>query len=166
MGSPVDLEKRDLLKFFYERSKDEIGFLRERQDRIFTWASTVISLFITALILTDSAEPPVWQTLGCWGKGIATAFIVLISLFSARWQLRNREWQEENKAVVNYIATLLQAFEPGAFGQDARRLFPERWQLSRKEKHPKGWRSLVELNNISLIYLLGALAVALIWLQD
>lgn len=46
-------EKRDLLIFFYDKTREESAFLRERQYKIFTWTS---SLLIGLLLVTDSAK--------------------------------------------------------------------------------------------------------------
>ena len=115
MDNQKDTNQIDLLWFFYSQSRDEIRFLRERQDKIFTWSSNVLILIIGVLLVIDPTRVIIWSNLGVLGQIIASISIFLIVIFSVRWQQRNRSWQEENKEVVNRIAVLLHCFDKSFF---------------------------------------------------
>jgi len=165
-----DKTKLDLLKFFYTQSKEEIKVLRGRQDKIFTWVSSILVLFIGALLVIDPSKEIVLLSLGLWGKIIFSFAIFLTVIFSIRWQQRNRIWQEENKKVINRIAILLHCFEENYYGIEENvygSLFPKRWNKNDPEfrKRQKGfWERLLPINFASITCLLGILAIVLIWL--
>ncbi|MBD3377600.1 hypothetical protein GF406_21405 [candidate division KSB1 bacterium] len=109
--------------------------------------------------------------------------------FSVRWQKRNRKWQEENKKVINKIAMLLHCFDENYYKEDGlegESLFENRWDKRKltspenedKKKEDKKLRERVSegidefmekyipINFVSITYLLGILAVILIWLPS
>ncbi len=164
----------DLLKFFYSQSKDEIVFLRKRQDKIFAWSSNLLVAFIGILLIIDSSKELAWGKLGLIGRLTASIAVIAITVFSVRWQERNRTWQEENKTVVNRIAILLHCFDEGYFQAGENRelsnvtLFPKRWNNEDPEYRKMNknvWEKLLPINNLSITYLLSILAIILIWLQ-
>jgi hypothetical protein len=143
MKEPLDSKTEvDLLKFFYSQSRDEIKFLRERQDKAFSWASNAFTIIMGALLIIDSSQEMIWDSLGWIGKMAASIAVFAIAVFSVRWQQRNRAWQEENKLVVNKIAILLHCFDEEYYQEEmcesaAASLFPKRWNKDNDEYRRK-----------------------------
>jgi hypothetical protein len=125
-----------------------------------------------ALLIIDSSQEMIWDSLGWIGKMAASIAVFAIAVFSVRWQQRNRAWQEENKLVVNKIAILLHCFDEEYYQEEmcesaAASLFPKRWNKDNDEyrrKYNSPWERFFPINNVSITYLLSALVIALIWL--
>jgi len=174
MDKQFDQEtKVDLLKFFYSQSQNEIKFLRERQDKIFIWSSNLFVLIIGALLIIDSSKELIWSSLGWGGRIVASIGVLVIAIFSVRWQQRNRAWQEENKTVVNRIALLLHCFDEdyyqtnGSIGPENESLFQKRWDVKDAEYRKKSknfWEKILPINYVSITYLLSILVILLMWL--
>ena len=165
--------KIDLLKFFYSQSKDEIKFLRERQDKTFAWSSNLFVVIIGALLIIDSSKELIWSSFGWGGRLVVSIAVLAIAVFSVRWQQRNRTWQEENKVVVNRIALLLHCFDENYYQISGNEemanesLFQKRWDKKDTEYRKKSkdfWEKLFPINNVSITYLLSILVIVLIWL--
>jgi len=155
----------DVLKHLHSRAYDQISFHRQRQDKIFLWSSNVFLLVIGALLIVDQATSVAWSGQGFLGKTVASVAILVLLVFSMRWQQRNREWQEESVEVLDNIEHLFHCFDEAYFGTpDGVPLFPKRW-----EKQPGSERRLnlaqriVRVNYVSATFLLGILTIAMIW---
>jgi hypothetical protein len=158
-------EKHELLMHLHIRARDEIDFLRKRQDKIFQWSSSVLLLVIGALLVVDSTDLIIWVNLGTIGKMIASAAILILVVFAVWWQQRNREWQEESIEVMEKIERLFYCFEEGYYGTpDDIALYPERWANPRDPDKRLEWRKRIfRVNYLSASVLLGVLAIVMVW---
>ena len=119
--------KLDLLKRLHLVIRDELNDLRNRQIRIFTWSSYILLLVLGGLLVIDPSKLPVWENHGVLGKSIATATLLVVVVFSIRWQQRTRMFQEEVFETHSKIEHLLHCFEEGYYGSLTESLYPERW---------------------------------------
>lgn len=155
-----------VLIHLHKKARGEIDFLRMRQDSVFQWSSSLLLLVIGALLVIDSTELTIWSGLGVIGQVIASLALLIIVLFSVRWQQRNRQWQEESVEVMERIEALFRCYEKGYYSkEDDAALFPERWADPRDPNKRLGWRRLFRVNYVSAVVLLGALAIAMVWLS-
>ena len=94
--------------------------------------------------------------------------MILISIFSSLWHLRNRRFRGQNAQVIAKISRLLHCYEKGYFDQSGAALFPAEWsEFGRDKNNPplrKALGSVLALNYTSATLLLGALALTMIWL--
>jgi hypothetical protein len=158
-------DRVDLLKHLYKRARDEIDFLRKRQDRIFTWSSSILVALIGALLIIDPSKNPAWSSQGHWGKLVASIAVLVFVAFSIRWQQRNRQWHRENAEVATRIEHLFHCFEEGYFDPSREEpLFPERWK-QRGKRELKLKKRILSVNYVSATALLGVLAIVMIWLN-
>ncbi len=167
MGELPENIKIDILKHFHIKAREGINFHRDRQDKVFMWASNIFLLVIGALLIIDQSKSLVWSGQGVLGKSVASVTIFVLIVFSIRWQQRNRKWQEESVEVLEKIETLLHCFDKGYFGTpDDVTLFPERWAKPRDaHKRLNLKKRIFRVNYVSATILLGLLAIAMIWLS-
>ena len=85
-----DTPKVELLKHFHQMARDEVNSFRERQDKIFTWSSSILFVVIGALLVIDQSKTLLWSSQGFAGKLIASLAVLVVVLFSIRWQQRCR----------------------------------------------------------------------------
>jgi hypothetical protein len=111
-----EAEKLDVLKHLHLVIRDEIAHMRERQDKIFTWTSSILLLIIGASLVLDQSKVPVWANRGILGGFSASATIVLIVVFSTRWQQKYRHNQDHADFTQQKIEKQLGCFELGGYG--------------------------------------------------
>lgn len=158
-------EKLELLKYLYDKVRQEVDFLRKRQDKIFTWSSNVLLILIGALLIVDPTESLIWSSQ-VGSKLIASMTVLLFTLFSVGWQQRTRTWHAENGQVVQKIERLMHCFEEGFFDKDSNLvLFPPRWNQPANELPPRLTKRLFAANFVTATLILGVLAVAMIWVR-
>lgn len=163
---PIPTTSRDdTLKYFHQRAQDEIDFLRESQNKIFTWSSNILLLIIGALLVIDSSKSLAWTAQGVFGKIIASGAVVVLSAFSMIWQQRLRHWQEESIEVRYELQKLLHCYDKGYFGTDEDvAIYPDRWAVRRDYHKRIGfWKRLIRVNYVSATFMLSMLAIAMIW---
>ena len=51
MAQLSDIDKLELLKHLHDKTRQEVDFLRQRQDYIFTWSTNVLMALIGALLI-------------------------------------------------------------------------------------------------------------------
>ena len=164
---PLTESQIDVLKFIHEEQRSEIQYRREREYRIFTWSSSLLSALIAALLITKQTDL-VWRTYGIWGNAVASLAVLLIVIYSTRWLARNERFRGQNAQVISRIDHLLHCFEKGYFTGDDTPLFPASWggygDSAQQPASRRAPRRLFAANYISATVLLGILAVIMIWL--
>lgn len=162
--------KIDILKFVFQDQRSEIQYRREREYRIFTWSSSILSALIGALLITRQTGSIIWQPYGVWGNLVASAAVALITIYSALWHSRNNRFRGLNAQVISRINKLLHCFENGYFDNSGAALFPEEWadygKGSSTSPFRKIARRLFAVNYTSATVLLGILALIMIWLPQ
>lgn len=158
--------KLDLLKHLHLVIRDELSDLRNRQIRIFTWSSYILLFVLGALLLIDPSKIPVWANHGIVGKAVASVTLFVVVVFSIIWQQRTRRFQEEVFETHSRIEYLLHCFEKGYFEHLDDSLYPERWGAPKDfRKRVSFWRRLFGANYVSATFLLGILAIVMVWLS-
>jgi hypothetical protein len=164
---PLSEAQLDILKFMHQDQRGEMQYRREREYRVFTWSSSLLSALIAALLITKQTDL-VWKSYGIWGNLVVSAAVLLIVLYSTRWLERNKRFRGQNAHVIARIDTLLHCFEKGYFTTDDTPLFPATWAAFGASRQPSAVRRrlgrLFAANYVSAIVLLGILAVIMIWL--
>jgi hypothetical protein len=159
--------KLDILKFIHQDQRSEIQYRREREYRIFTWSSSLLSALIGALLITKQIDI-IWRSYGIWGNSVASAAVLLIVIYSVQWHSRNSRFRGQNAQVISHIDILLHCHDKGYFTSDDTALFPDEWGdygRSMKSSAVRRIRSrLLAANYTSATVMLGALAVIMIWL--
>lgn len=162
--------KIDILKHIFQDQRSEMQYRREREYRIFTWSSSILLALIGALLITKQTETLIWKPYGGWGNLVASMAISLIVIYSIMWQLRNNRFRGQNAQVISRINKLLHCFEMGFFDPEGGALFPDEWSdYGRKQKKKKSrllafLSRLFAVNFTSATFLLGILALIMIWL--
>lgn len=161
--------KLDILKFVYQDQRDEMKFRRERAYRIFTWSSTILSALIGVLLITKQTETVIWKTYGIWGNVVASITVVLIVFYSIFWQQRTSRYRSLNAQVISRISRIFHFFDDGFFDSEEGAIFPDEWKASGQQlKEVSMFRLIVgrlfKANYISATFLLGILAIIMIWL--
>ncbi|MAT45174.1 MAG: hypothetical protein CL609_22835 [Anaerolineaceae bacterium] len=160
-------EKQELLMFLYDQSKQEIRFLRERQDKIFSWANNLIAIFIGALLIVDRTKSTIFSNYGIYGKIVASILILSLVAFSIIWQIRNREWQEENKTVISKIAKILKCFDKQLYAEDLNEntsIFPSSWDKANVKQKKMSY--FTSINFLTITLLLGFISILMIWFSS
>jgi len=159
--------KLDILKFIHQEQRGEIEYRREREYRVFTWSSTILSALIGALLITKQTDL-VWKTYGLWGNAVASLTVLLIVFYTTSWLMRNERFRGQNAQVISRIDHLLHCFDKGYFTSDDTALFPASWggwgDSAQQPARRRTLRRLFAANYISATVLLGLLAVIMIWL--
>ena len=160
-------EKRDLLIFFYDKTREESAFLRERQYKIFTWTSSLLIGLIGLLLVTDSATNFSFNINNPAAKGIISLAIIGFVFFSVNWQQRNRKWISENGFVINQIQELLHCFDKGYFdSSNEMTLFPIAWRFSATANRKNFFQRLFYANYISATIFLGLMTILMVWVYN
>lgn len=164
---PLSDAQLDILKFIHEDQRSEIQYRREREYRIFTWASSILSALIGALLITKRTDL-VWNAYGVWGNVVASLAVLLIVIYATLWLARTERFRGQNAQVISRISQLLHCFEKGYFTADETPLFPGSWggygDNSQRSALHRAPRRLFDANYISATVLLGVLAIVMIWL--
>jgi hypothetical protein len=157
-------DKLDVLKHLHLVICDEIAHMRERQDKIFTWTSSILLLIIGASLVLDQSKVPVWANQGILGGAFASATIVLIVVFSTSWQQKYRHNQDHADFTQQKIEKQLGCFEIGGYGlEPGKMLYPDDWENKSGEPHDTKMKRAFQPNYVTATILLGVLAIALIW---
>jgi hypothetical protein len=160
--SSTSKEKLELLRYFHDDCRNEANFLRERQDKIFSWSSNILFAVIAALFVVDRTNL-VTLTQSPTTKAVASIAVTFFALFSIHWQNRNREWQRQNLEVVTKIDCLFHAFEEGYFDSSSNStLFPDEWKHTGRTKLTLLDR-IRRVNYVTAIGVLAILDIAMIW---
>jgi len=156
-------EKMELLKHILSLQNEDMNYHRDFQYKIFTWSSNMLGVLIGALLITQSNTPVVWEAYGIWGRIVASATVIIVTLFSLRWQTRHRQWHQEQRDVMTTIYKLLHCYDKGYFDPAGElTIFPERWLNEKKDRTLSvRWKAI---NYISATLLLGLFAIFMIWL--
>ena len=167
----LDMENKiDILKFVFQDQRSEMQYRREREYRIFTWSSSILSALIGALLITKQTGSIIWQPYGIWGNAVASTAVVLITIYSVLWHFRNNQFRGQNAQVISRINKLLHCFEKGYFDNSGAALFPDEWTDYGKSRRKSSFRKLLrrisEANYTSATVLLGILALIMIWLPQ
>ena len=121
------MDNKDL-KFFYEMSKNEVDFLRDRQYKIFIWISTILLTIIGLLLISDKDKNLIFDFSNITNKLIFTFIILFVAVSSMYWIYRNRSWHKDQMLIITKIGKMLKAYEKDYYLND------------KKNKHcsPKG----------------------------
>jgi hypothetical protein len=171
MEDNLDVEtKIDILKFVFQDQRNEMQYRRDREYRIFTWSSSILSALIGALLITKQSGSIIWQPYGIFGNLVASAAVVLITIYSALWHFRNNKFRGQNAQVISRISKLLHCFEKNYFDKSGSALFPGEWtdygKDGKKSSFQKLLRRIFAVNYTSATVLLGILALIMIWLPQ
>lgn len=162
-----DLEKRDLLKFFYNHTVEESLYLRERQYKIFTWTSSIFIAVIGVLLITDSNTKLPFNADDPVAKIVATCALMLFTGFSVNWQQLNRAYIYQNRQVINKTQELLHCFDKGYFDFESEEaLFPNEWRFSASANRKTFFQRLGFANFVSATIFLGFLAIVMVWIYN
>jgi hypothetical protein len=156
--------KIEILKFIYQDQRSEVEYRREREHKIFTWSSNILLVLIGALMVTKQSETLVWKSYGIWGSVIVSAAVVLIVMYSLIWQLRTNKMRGQNAQVISRISAILHCFDKGFYDQSEAALFPDDWSSYGRNKVTFR-RRLFTANYASAIFLLGIMALIMIWVS-
>lgn len=156
--------KIEILKFVHQDQRSELEYRREREHRIFTWSSNILLLLIGALLITKQSEVLVWKSYGIWGSIVVSAAVVWIVIYSLLWQRRTNRLRGQNAQVISRISVILHCFEKGYYDQGGAALFPDDWSGYGRNKVTFR-RRLLAANYASATFLLGIMALAMIWVS-
>jgi hypothetical protein len=169
-ASSLTENKIEILKFVFQDQRNEMQYRREREYRIFTWSSSILSALIGALLITRQTGSIIWQPYGVWGNLVASAAVVLITIYSVLWHSRNNRFRGQNAQVISRINKLLHCFEKGYFDNSGTALFPDEWTDYGKGRIKSSFSKLLgrifAVNYTSATALLGILALIMIWLPQ
>jgi hypothetical protein len=158
----VDIgDKIDILKFIHQHQQGEKDYRREREHRIFTWSSGILLALIGALLIVKQSEMLVWKPYGIWGNAVASAVVVWVVVYSTAWQRRNNRFRSLNSDVISRIEVILHCHDKGYFA-DGAPLLPDIWRPNEKKRFAF-LRRLFGFNYASATWLLGILALVMIW---
>jgi hypothetical protein len=167
MAGPLSETQLDILKFIHDEQRSEIQYRREREYRVFTWSSSILSALIGLLLVTKQTNL-LWKTYGIWGNAVASLAVLLIVIYSTLWLARTERFRGQNAQVISRIDHLLHCFEKGYFTDDDTALFPPAWSgygdSAQQPALRRAPRRLFDANYISATVLLGALTVIMVWL--
>jgi hypothetical protein len=158
-------EKLDLLLHLHKHVKEEVDFLRKRQDQIFNWTSGILMGLIGALLIIEPSKHPVWGAqLG--SKLVVSAALLVFITFSVVWQQRTRRWHGENGQVILKMEQLMHCYDEGYFDPAGETvLFPSRWNKPPEAEIPGFKKRLFAANYVSATILIGMLAIAMVWVR-
>lgn len=165
MDSLDETEKLNLLIHLHSQIKEEVNFLRDRQDKIFSWTSGILMALIGALLIVEPSKDPVWTSQLESKLAVSMALFVFIA-FSVIWQQRTRRWQGENGQVILKMEQIMHCYDKGYFDPiGGTVLFPARWDKPPEAEIPKFIKRVFAANYVSATILIGALAIAMVWLR-
>lgn len=165
----LDIEARiDILKFIHQTRHQELQYLREREYKIFTWSSGLLTALIGALLIAKQAAL-IWNPYGVWGRGVASAAVVLIIIYSTGWLYSLNRSRMPDTQVLMRIEELLHCYDKGYFTKDHTPLLPgERLKAPEAKKTrpvQSLFRRLFGLNYLSATVLLGILTLVMLWVS-
>jgi hypothetical protein len=162
--------KMDILKFVFQDQRSEMQYRREREYRIFSWSSSILSALIGALLITHQTGSIIWQPYGIWGNMVASAAVFLIAFYSVLWHFRNNKFRGQNAEIISRINKLLHCFEKNYFDKSDEALFPDKWTDYGKDRKKSSFQKVLgrifAANYTSATVLLGVLAIIMIWLPQ
>lgn len=160
-------DKIELLRFLYEDRIGEVKFLRERQEKIFAWSSNIFMALIGALLIIEPSKAPVWA-FTVQSKFVASLAIIVLIIFSMRWQQRTRRWHNESGQVIQSMQRLFHCYEKGYFDPNNEEfiLFPLRWSNSEGEKPRNFFQRMFAANFVSATVILGVLTIVMVWIRN
>lgn len=149
----------ETLRHLQTQQREELQYRRSREFQIFTWSATLLFAVIAAALVKP---PDILAKGGAAWRTVASVLVVVLTFYSLRWQLYQRQSTAAHARVLTRIAGKLGVFDPSAFdGPDA--LYPEEW---------KGWGSryvtyreqLSRPSKMSATLLVGILALVSLWI--
>ena len=159
-----ETDRLNLLIHLHDKTRQEVDFLRDRQDKIFSWSSGILMALIGALLIVEPSKDPVWSSQ-FESKLVVSIAVFAFVAFSIVWQQRTRRWQGENGQVILKIERLMHCYDKGYFDSSGEVvLFPTRWNKPPEEEIPKFAKRAFAANYVSATILFGVLAIAMIWL--
>ena len=157
-------DKAYILKHVHLTQWEEVKWRREQEFKIFTWSNTMLLALIGALLVTKQTETVIWETYGIGGRVVAALTVILLVIYSVKWQNRQRRLGYRNARVIVKISKCLNCFSEGYFDlKDNSSLFPSEWASWGKLDISSPAR-ILRANLISATTLLGILALIMIWL--
>lgn len=160
-----ETEKLNLLLHLNSQIKEEVNFLRDRQDKIFSWTSGILMALIGALLIVEPSKNPIWASQ-FGSKLVVSIALIAFVMFSVIWQQRTRRWQGENGQVILKMEQIMHCFDKGYFDPTGEMiLFPVRWNKPPEAEIPKFTKRVFAANYVSATILLGILAVLMVWLR-
>jgi len=155
--------KVDILKFMLENQLNELNFRREREYRIFTWSSSILLALIGGLLIYRQESGLLLNSYGLLGRIIVSATAILLVFFSIAWQNRNNKYRGQNAQTIAHISKLFHCYEDGFYDpENNTALFRKEWADYGKS-HTKFKSRFFHANFVTATFLLGILAISMIW---
>ena len=157
--------KIEILKFICQIQFEELNFRREREYRVFTWASSVLFALIGALLIYKQNTQELLTFYGITGKIIVSITVLLLILFSVSWLNRNRKYRGQNAKVIANISKILHCYDEGFYDpENNTALFPTEWE-SYGGRHMMFASRFLRANYATATFFIGILAILMIWLS-
>jgi hypothetical protein len=155
-------ENLEILKLAYHDQRSELDYRRMREQQIFASCAFVLLAIIGAVLLPPEPERSFIATHGPLGRGIATALVLLVSLFSVLWQRTEVKAACGNQQALVHILDRL-----GFFDRDgvvpALSVFPTAWKTwGTRRQSLRG--QILKINKLTATVFLGLLALLSVWL--
>lgn len=108
------------LLHMYQGQLAELSFRRSRENEIFNWSSTILIAFIgVALLFTDETRAVLLREW--FGACIAAAVMILVTRFSIKWQMKQRDYLAKTQQILVNIERAL------GFYEHPKVAYPEEW---------------------------------------
>jgi hypothetical protein len=109
-----------VLKEIYQDQRAEVAFRRDREQQIFTWSTNIQLALLGGLFLLSSRDGLVLslhrRDVMCMAMGV----VVILTYYSARWQLHQRKLLRDNQKILANIADLRGWFGRGGLRKEWR----------------------------------------------
>ena len=155
----------ETLRFFYEMSKKEVDFLRDRQYKIFIWFSTILLTIIGLVMISEDDRNLLFDFSIIANKWIFSIIVGFIALMSMYWIYRNRSWHRDHMIIITKIGKVLNAYEKDNYlnSDNSETLFPEKWLNHNKEEQLNLIRKIFSSDYIVALIILTLFTLASIW---
>lgn len=155
------VSETDKLKLIYSAARDEIGYRRQRDQQIFGWSSAILVAITSTLLLSEvKAGSPISSIQG---KAVATAMLMLVTLGSAIWQMKQKRLLAEVQRVVSRAMDQMGVLDLKLYS-DGSPISPTKWKEWGDRSH--SWLyHFFNPGKIQTTCLLGLAAVVTVWLR-
>lgn len=158
--------KQENLRFFYEMSKKEIDFLRDRQHKIFVWTSSILLASIGLLLISNNDQHLLFDFSLTNNKIIFSFIVSFYSSMSIIWIYRNRSWHRDHMIILTKIEKVLKAYKKGYYLGDEylESLFPEKWLTHNQNEQRSSFRKLISSDYNVALLILSVFTLTAIWI--
>ncbi len=108
------MDSNGVLLRMYDAQHAQLAYRRARENEIFTWSSTILIGFVGAALLFTGEDRVV--LLERWeGASVAAAVMAVVTLFSIKWQMKQRDYLAETQRTVVRLEQALGLFDHPKF---------------------------------------------------